>query len=232
MALPKLNDVPMYNLNIPSTGKQVKYRPFLVKEQKILLIAYESQDRSQIVSAIMNCINSCTYEAVKAESLPIFDVDYIFTQIRSKSVGENAELSLKCVKCNEATPFSIDLSTIEIPEVKDKPATIQLTDDIKIKMKYPTYTDVVANTENAEDFMIKFIVSCIQSLQTNEENIEFKDEPIEEKIKFIESLTSDQFDKISQYVNSLPKLTQKINVTCQKCGTHNTRTLEGVENFF
>ena len=234
MALPKLNDVPMYTMIVPSTKKEFKYRPFLVREQKVLLLAYESQDRTQIINAILECINSCTNGEIDSNKLPMFDIDYIFTQIRTKSVGEKAELNLRCNKCDEMTPFTVDLSQISIPEVQSKTPLIELTEDIKVQMRYPTYKDVMSNTTSTEDkeFAIKFVLSCIQSVQTPEENIDLKDETLEEKTKFIESLTNEQFEKINKFVNDIPKLTQTINVKCEKCGEENSRIMEGVENFF
>jgi len=235
MALPRINDVPMYTMTVPSTGKEVKFRPFLVKEQKVLLIAYETQDRKQIINSVIDCIHSCVDNQVEVNKLPIFDVDYIFTQIRSKSVGEKAELNLRCENCNETTPFTIDLSEIEPPKLNEvKKDLIEINESIKIKMKYPSYTDVMqnVNSESDEDFSVRFIISCIDLIQTEEESIIFRDEPLEERIKFVESLTNEQFEKLSSFISNIPKLAQEVSISCDKCGTETKRTLEGMENFF
>jgi len=236
MALPKLNDVPMYTTVIPSTGKQVQYRPFLVKEQKVLLVAYESQDRKQIINAMLDTIESCTNNQVQGQKLSTFDVDYMFTQIRSKSAGEKATLNLKCESCQEETPFTVNLTEINVPSPSGH-YDINLTDNIKIRMKYPTYLDVLENDKlNSEtmgaEFMMEFMIACIESVTTNEEQIQLKDEPHEEKIEFIDSLNNEQFEKISEFVRNIPKVTQQVKVSCNKCGHSNDRTLEGMENFF
>ena len=215
MALPKLNDVPMYTTIVPSTGKEVQYRPFLVKEQKVLLVAYESQDRKQIINAMLNTIESCTDNQIQGQKLSIFDVDYMFTQIRSKSAGEKATLNLKCEKCEEETPFTVNLAEINV-ESPSSNHDIDLTDNIKIRMKYPTYLDVLENDKlNSEsigtEFMIEFMIACIESISTNEEHIQLKDETREEKVAFVDSLNNEQFEKISEFVRNIPKVSQKIH---------------------
>ena len=144
MALPRLNETPQYELVIPSTGNTVNYRPFLVKEQKVLLIAYESQDQKQIVTAILNCISSCTDDEIDVSKLSTFDTDYIFTKIRSKSVGESVTVNGKCQSCEHKNEVDINLDNIELVG-NIKPSTVKIRDDILLKMRYPSYYDFVTN---------------------------------------------------------------------------------------
>ena len=170
MALPNLNnDVPKYELTVPSTQEVVKYRPFLVKEQKVLMIAYESQEPKQIITAMMDCINNCVTGIERIQDLATFDIDYIFTQIRSKSVGETSKVLLKCKQCETENEVNIDLTNIgknmEYPET-----IIPLTDTIQIEMKYPTYMDLLKTNlisqENPSmtDILFENLYTCLGSL--------------------------------------------------------------------
>ena len=237
MALPRLNENPEYELNIPSTGQTLKYRPFLVKEQKVLLIAYESQDAKQVLSSIMNCINACS-NGVDVKSLSTFDVDYIFTQIRSKSVGEVTSVSSKCSSCEEEMTIDINLNDLKIEGEVKKDPVIDITDAIKIRMKYPSYTDFINDPyifsddkSNTEKIFSTLILS-IDSVMTEEENIKLRDEPREEIEEFINSLTTEQFEKISVFVESFPKTKYEQDHKCLKCNHKNKIELEGLQDFF
>ena len=235
MALPQLNTTPKYQLKIPSTGKTVKYRPFLVKEQKVLLIAYESQDRRAIVQSMLDTISSCV-EDVNLTKLTTFDVDYIFTQVRAKSVGEMVELNMTCTECETNNEVKVNLEEVQM-NVEKRDMAVQITDQISVKLKYPDYNffirnPKILNSESQADVLVDIIISCIESVQTDEENINIADEPREEVERFIESLTSSQFEKISEFVKDLPKLTHEAKFTCANCKHENTRTLEGLEDFF
>jgi hypothetical protein len=238
MALPRLNDVPMYTMVVPSTGKQVKYRPFLVKEQKVLMIASESQDKKQMMSAMLDTIEACIQDDIKVKRLPTFDVDYMFLQIRGKSVGENSHLNIPCSKCEEVIGLDVDISKIKPPEVKLNSSVIKLTNEISVKLNYPSYinmiqNDNIINQDNVNsEFVLHYLVSCIESVQTAEENILMKDEPDEDKIGFIESLTTEQFDKLSNFVQNTPKIEHNIKVKCEKCGEETNANLEGIQDFF
>ena len=151
MALPKLNnDTPTYELIIPSTKKSVRFRPFLVKEQKNLLIAMESKDAKQILNSMLSCLDSCV-EGINTNDLATFDVDYMFTQIRSKSVGEISEIMTNCANCNHQNKVSVDLSKIDMNAESVKETIIPITDKISVKMKYPTYKDMMENEKLFSD---------------------------------------------------------------------------------
>ena len=238
MALPKLNDVPLYTMTVPSTGKQVKYRPFLVKEQKVLMLAGESQDKEQMLSSMLNTIESCIDDNINVKNLPTFDVDYLFTQIRAKSVGENANLMVKCSKCEKEVKFTVNLSELDVPKIKRNQSTIELTSDVSVIMRYPSYSLIMKNDIDDSDdnmsteFTMHFMLSCIESIQTAEENILMQDETHEEQVRFLESLNTEQFEKLSDFVRDMPKISADVKLNCESCGHEESTKLEGMESFF
>jgi len=236
MALPKLNDLPNYELVIPSTGNTVSYRPFLVKEQKVLLMALESQDEKQILRAMIDTIKSCINDPIKIESLATFDIEYIFTQLRSKSTGETSKVNLKCTECEEYTEVAINLNDIKI-DVDKKNEMIQLTDQYSLKMKYPQYSGLLLQTESDDadtltNAIFEMIIMCLDELRTEEEIIKFSDEPREEIENFLEGLTTTQLDLIMNFVNNLPKLKHTVDFNCNACNHENSLTLQGLQDFF
>jgi len=236
MALPLLNAAPKYELIVPSTGKKLRYRPFLVKEQKILLLAYESQDKKQIVNAILDTVTACTSGDIDVLDLTTFDVDYIFTQIRSKSVGEKVDLQIACSSCEHLNDVQVNLEDIEIEVEKDS-EIIKLNDEISIKMKYPNYNRFMLNSKifevtSASEMIIEIVISSIDAIMTEEENLLAKDESREELLSFVESMNAEQFEKISQFVESMPVMKHEINFKCISCGEENTRLLQGIDDFF
>ena len=236
MALPRLNEVPQYKLTLPSSDETINYRPFLVKEQKVLLIAYESQDESQIVNAIMTCISNCT-DGVDVTKLSTFDTDYIFTKIRSKSVGEKVTVTGKCKSCAEENEITIDLEQIRL-EGDRKAPRLKITDDIHVNMKYPTYAEFISNqkivdgTASGTETLFSLLNNCIESIATNDELISIKDEPKEEVARFIESLTTEQFSELKDFADSIPKIVLDYEFTCEHCNTNNKNKLEGLKDFF
>ena len=179
MALPVLNEVPKYELTIPSTQEKVLFRPFLVKEQKILLLAYESKNRKQIVQAMLDTIGACA-QTVDVMKLSTFDVDYIFTQIRAKSVGEKVELNVSCTECNTPNQTTVNLEEIVV-DIPDKNMIVPITNEISIKLKYPNYGYYMASStffeiETQSEMMTEIVISCLDSVMTEEENISIKDE--------------------------------------------------------
>ena len=238
MALPKLNnDNPIYETIIPSTKETVKFRPFLVKEQKNLLIAMESKDTKQILNAMLGCIESCS-SLTNVKKLATFDVDYMFTQIRSKSVGETSDIVTECTSCKHNNTVKIDLSQIKMDTDSVKDTVIPLNDQISVTMQYPSYEDMMKNNSifsedgKAIDVILDTIVSCIHSVQTEDENVMIKDEPKEEVENFINSLTTEQLDKINAFVDSMPTLEHQHDYTCENCGENKTLILRGLQDFF
>jgi ribosomal protein L44E len=236
MALPSLNSSPKYELTVPSTGKKVRYRPFLVKEQKVLLLAYESQDKQQIINAIIDTVKSCTDGDIDVLDLTTFDVDYIFTQIRAKSVGEKVDLQISCTSCDTANDVQINLEDITIDVEKDS-EIIKLNDEISVKMKYPNYSRFMLNSKifevtSASEMIIEIVISSIDAIMTEEENILAKDEPREDLLNFVESMNAEQFEKVSQFVESMPVMKHEATFKCINCGEENTRVLQGIDDFF
>ena len=235
MALPQLNSTPSYRITIPSLGKKTTFRPFLVKEQKSLLIAYETQDRADMVRAITRTIHACVEEPIE-ESLTTFDVDYLFTQIRAKSVGEVVDLSIKCEECNMSNDISIELDDIEMTkEIQED--VIKLTDDISLKMRYPSYEDFLENEklldpESITESLMELIIVCLDSVLTEEERFSIKDESKEDVVNFIDSMTSDQFERVTEFVQNMPAISKDIEFTCVSCKHENKRTLQGMDDFF
>lgn len=233
MALPKINEHPKYDLIIPSSGQRVKFRPYLVKEEKVLMLAMESEDLKQTVTAIVNTILSCVDEPIDPHALKIFDVEYMFTQIRSKSVGETSDLKLKCVQCDEANPVSVNMEDvkIDIPDVND---TIAITDNITLKMKWPDYTSLTLLGDNLKtvDQLMLMVIMSIEAIQTEEEQFLAKDVSQEELQEFIDSLTTAQFEKIKDYIQAMPSLEHQIEFNCEFCEHHNTMSLKGIQDFF
>ena len=235
MALPRLNDTPNHKMVIPSTGKQVSYRPYLVKEEKILLMAFESNDEKQAMEAMVKCIEACIKEDIDINKFTTFDVEFCFTQIRSKSVGETADITIKCEECETPNEVNVNLSELKCTE----PAmgnTIELTDNISVEMRYPYFSDMVdgvVGTEKSEtEFAYETIQKCIAGVQGNDERYDASDVSEAEMKEFLEQLTSAQFVKLADWLGGMPKLRQVEEFKCKKCGTDNSHTLEGMQSFF
>ena len=238
MALPQLkNDVPKYEMTVPSTGEVVKYRPFLVKEQKVLLVAFESKDSKRILNSMLDSISSCVPN-IKLDSLATFDVDYMFTQVRSKSVGETSTILHACQNCNEENEVKVRLDQIKvnIPENWKKTTEIEISKDITVELKFPTYKDIsyLNIDDNASDaeLLMDTVAACMKAVKTEDEYILVKDEPKEEVEKFINSLTNQQLEKITNFASNAPKLSHTQNYECKKCKTENKIELSGLQDFF
>lgn len=236
MALPKLNDTPKYELTIPSNGIKVKFRPYLVKEEKVLMLAFESQDQIAGLNAVIDTIKSCVHEKIDLNTLTLFDVEYMFTKIRSKSVGESVNIVATCNSCEHKNELSLNIDdiSIDIPEISNK---IELTDDIVVELEWPSYMKTVENSElmttTSETLQtIQIIADCLVSIETQEENILFKDEPRESIIEFLESLTNAQFDKLKSFVEQMPVLEKRDTYTCVGCKKTNTIVIRNLADFF
>ena len=233
MALPKINEVPKYFLEIPSTDEKVAYRPFLTKEQKILLIAMESQDQNNILNSITDIIQACMISDINIKQLTTFDVEYIFTQIRAKSVGENSKIGMTCTECQETNELNINLAEIKVNKENIPSNIIKLNDTYTLKLKYPNYLFTLkATADSFTENMLYLISGCLDTLNTEEEQIAFKDETDADIMDFIDSLTTVQFEEIVIFVNAIPKLEHKVEFVCTKCQHENHGTLRGINDFF
>jgi hypothetical protein len=232
MALPQLN-VPKYDLSIPSTGVVVKYRPYLVKEEKLLMIALESQDEKQMTMAVTDIVDSCTMNQLKMHSLTMFDIEYIFTKLRSKSVGETAKVKLPCTKCEEKNSVDIDLEMVQVTEKPD--TKIQLTEDTGLIMKFPSlsdYQDVQNSDASNVDKIFAIIVSSIDSIYSGDEMFDTSSHSKKELLDFVESLSAEQFKKVQVFLDAMPAVYINALFECESCGEHNEIELKGLANFF
>lgn len=231
MALPKLNSEPKYELIIPSLNKKVKFRPFLVKEEKVLMIAMESGNQKDALSAILDTISVCIQDEIDLNALTTFDVEYLFLQLRSKSVGETAKLSLKCEKCETANPVSVKLDDLNInmPDVESK---IQLDANISVELQWPPFKGLTElDTNNSTESAFGMMANCIKTIYTQDERISTSEVSTEELKEFLESMNAEQFGKLRDYIDQIPKLKHDVSFSCKNCATSNNITLEGVESF-
>jgi hypothetical protein len=247
MGLPTIT-VPQYKLTVPSTGKEIKYRPFLVKEEKILLLAMESDDAADMVNATKEIINACTYGEFDANHSPVFDIEYIFLQLRGKAKGEVIDLKYKCPKCEGEIELNIDINKVKVEIDKEHTKDIKLKDDLGFMMKYP---DIEMQTEfqkmteekgNVES-MFESIIRCIDFIYDAEATYPGKDHSKEELLAFIESLTDEYFKKITFFFDTLPALKHKTALHCKNkikgkgkepkvCNHKEDVELEGLASFF
>lgn len=236
MALPKVN-VAKYEMVIPSTGQAVKYRPYLVAEEKILMIAMESGDQKQILSAISDVIEACVEGDIKASNLAMFDIETIFLNLRSKSVGESVDINIECQQegCNETIQQHINVEDIKLPEVDESRRIVQLTPDIGITLKYPAFEDVTSldpeDMENIEGLM-KLVKNCLDTIFTEDEVYEASSHSDKELDEFLGNLSSDQFLKINEFFTSMPSLVYNLKFDCGKCNCANEIELRGIQSFF
>jgi hypothetical protein len=240
MALPKL-DVPTYEIELPVSKTKIKYRPFLVKEQRNLLMAIESSESSTIQQNIKDILYNCTLtEGVNIEKLPIIDVEYYFVNLRAKSVGEVVESRYRCnnvvddVECGNIMEKEVDLTQIRVQMNEDVSAEINLTSNISIKLKYPEFGIVKDSLqyENINDVTFHMIAQSIEYIYDGEQFYYANESTPEELMEFVEGLNQEQFGKIENFFNNLPKLKETLDIKCNKCGFDHKIEVEGLESFF
>ena len=236
MALPKLNTL-TYELEVPSTDEKIKYRPFLVREEKILLMAMESKDNVQIIQAVKDIVTSCTFEKLNVSTMPMFDMEYIFLNIRAKSVGETSKLKILCPDDGKTyAQVEIDLTKVEVQVTDDHTNKIELTDDTGIIMTYPTINSFLESgieTINANN-MLDVIGNCILQIyeEKGEKVYESKDQTKKELTEFIESMNSAQFKKLQLFFDTMPKLKHTVTIKNPKTKKESKVTLSGLNDFF
>ena len=238
MPLPKVS-TPTYELEIPSLKKKIKYRPFLVKEEKILIIAMESEDPKQISNAVKDVISNCIItRGVKVDQLATFDIEYLFLNIRGKSVGETADVLITCPDDGKTqVPMSINLDDIHVQISKDHNRDIKLDDQLTVRMKYPSVTEFIKNNFNQNDGVsvddtFDIICSCIDQIYTEEESWSSKDCTKKELREFVEQLSSKQFKEIERFFETMPKLRHVIPVKNPNTGVESEIVMEGLSSFF
>lgn len=239
MPLPKIS-TPTYELEIPSNGKKIKYRPFLVKEEKILIMALESEDMKQISSAIVQILNECILtKGIKISDLATFDIEYIFLNVRAKSVGETVEVNIICPDDEETeVKTEIEIDNIKVQKNKNHSQIIKLNDELSMKMKYPSLEQFVENnfefnTEtNDVDKSLSMITSCIDMIYNQEESWSAVDSSKEELREFVDQMNTKQLKEIENFFTTMPKLSHTISVKNPKTKVESEVTLEGLASFF
>ena len=237
MPLPKIA-TPTYELVLPSSGRKIKYRPFLVKEEKILIIALESQDQKQIATAVKSILSSCILtKGTKVDKLSTFDIEYLFLNVRGKSVGEQIEVMVTCPDDGKTqVPMSINIDSIKVQKSDNHNADIKLDDTYTLRMRYPSLNEFIKSNFNAEDIKVddtfELIASCVDQVYSEEESWTQEDCTKKELTNFIEQLNSSQFKEIEKFFDTMPKLSHTVRVTNPNTKVDREIVIEGLQSFF
>ena len=240
MPLPTIT-TPTYELKMPSTGKKIKYRPFLVKEEKILIIALESKDQNEITNSVKDVLKKCILtRGIKVDDLPTFDIEYIFLNIRAKSIGEDIKLIVTCPDDNETeVPVTIYVDEIKVVKPKELTTEISLDKNLSLRMKYPSLNQFIENNFEVEEEpqtvvnkTFRLIADCIDTVFTEEEAWEAKDYTSDERLEFIEQLNSKQYKQVEKFFATMPKLSHTIEITNPNTKKKSSIVLEGLADFF
>jgi len=229
--LPKL-DVPIHEVKLISTGKTIRFRPFLVKEHKILMTLSEASDdeTSRIVS---NLVDVCTFNKLNAKELPHFDIEYIFMFLRARSISEVVDIVVTCVNCENKYDSSFNIENISVEKAENHSNKIMLTESVGMELKYPKFDQVVKifDSENTDD-VFNLVKKSIVGIFDGDNYWDAKDQTEEEIDTFLESLTKEQFEKLETFFTTSPKIVQVIESDCPQCSHHNTSRIQGLQNFF
>ena len=234
--IPKINDTPKYDLIVPSSGKKVRYRPYLVKEEKVLMTAFQSENPQHSYKAVADTILACVAEDLNVRDLTLYDVEYMFTKIRSKSAGETADMNIGCSKCKTSQPVTIDMDNVEMQSVPSS-KKIDLGDGISVEVHHPKFMELVDNEtlmmEKQNHLkIIQTIGSSIKKIFTDNEVVITSEEKFEDLIDFVESLSDYQFGMVRDFIEDTPKLEYKVDFKCVSCGEHNHYNIKEPEHFF
>lgn len=241
MALPR-QSTPVYNTKIPSIKKEVKFRPFLVKEEKALLLAQQSNDAQVMLDTLKQIIRNCVQTEIDVDKLATFDIEYLFCQIRAKSVGEIVEMMVLCDVCPEENTkarvkLTFDLTKLEVNFPEGHTNKIALFDDVGVVMKYPTLDlakdfDAISNDNLSADAIFKTVVKMVDYVYDSEQMYSAKEQSEKELMEFLENLTQDQFKKIQNFFETMPKLSKAVSYDCPVCAHHHDKVVEGLNSFF
>jgi len=239
MALPQLNTA-TYELTIPSSKQKIEYRPFLVKEEKVLLMAMETGNAMDVQRAVRNLITACTFDKLDVQTLTSFDLDYMFLQLRARSIGENIKLNIKCDECGERTPVKINVDDIKPSEFDEsKGFKYQLTNDIGVIMRFPRMMDIQRFEKERDpddmtvaDAFISLMAASIESIYDADTVYPAEDHSVQELVDFVENLKKDQYDIVNKFFEAVPKIATDLEFKCDKCGHDNHTHLEGLKDFF
>ena len=240
MALPQVN-ASRYTATIPSTGKEIEFRPFLVKEEKLLMVALESKDNKLIMRTLKDVINNCTFSEVVVDELASFDLEYMFLQLRSKSVGETAKIAIKCEKCDASSNHNVNLEDIKMDMPKDN-KVVMLTDNVGMEFKYPS-VNAMQNINVSDDLesmspeakmqaTMDLILLSLDNIFDADEIHSADNYKESELVEFIDGLNSSQFAKVTEWFGNMPALTHNLKWECKECGHKNDIELRGLQSFF
>lgn len=240
--LPKI-DVPVYELKLPSDGSTIKFRPFTVKEEKLFLMAYESEDVKYSVDTIIQVLNNCVISEIDIKELPTFDIEYLFLNLRARSVGEMVKLRYRCnndvgteedpQKCNNSVEMELNVLEVSPTKNENHSNKIEISDNLGIVMKYPKM-GLIKDNSDEEDFnmVLDLIINCIDYIYDKDNIYYSKDSTKEELTEFLDSLQSKELEKIKTFFDTMPKLKKNVEFKCNKCGYHENIELEGLQSFF
>lgn len=240
MALP-VNNAPKYRLVLPSSGEEYYFKPFLVKQEKALMLAMQSEDQKQMIATLADVVNQCFEGKLNVPDMAMFDLEYVFAQLRSKSVGENVSLTMKCKMCDpedEKARIRVDINLadipVEFPENQDP--KIMLWDDVGVQMRYPSVAtlekmDGLKNPEDPES-LYSVISQCMDYIFTADEVFKISETPAQEVKDFLDNLTNEQFSKIRTFFEEMPKMSKQIDYACPQCGHQHSQKIEGLNSFF
>lgn len=244
MALPKI-ETPRYELTVPSTGQKVEYRPYLVKEEKSLMIAMEDGKNSTMLNTLVSIIDSCTFGKLSGEKdisreLALFDIEYIFLRLRSVSTGEISNVSMACQtkSCDSSVEIRVNLDEVELDGqvASEEDRLFQINDDIGVKLRYPTVRDILkigdGKTTDEYTSLINMLVASISSIYTDDEVFAAEDHTTSELVDFVESMSEKQLQRLTAFYQSMPALRKTYEAKCSSCGHTHKYTLEGLQNFF
>lgn len=236
MSLPIIES-PKYSIRLPSTGKNIEYRPFLVKEEKILLIAQESGSSREMIMAMKDIVKACTFNKVDPNLLTSYDLEFLFLNLRSKSVGETSTVKIKCSECDTYVPVEINLDDVAVPEVSHEPVNIMLNDTIGITMRHIRVRDLANLTDEKKsksDLVVETVIASIASIYDENGVYPTDESSKDELLAFVNSLNRGQMKKIEEFINTTPKVELKVKFTCtnEECKHENEVTLSGVQSFF
>jgi hypothetical protein len=232
MALPKL-EIPTYPIEVPSLNKQVDFRPFLVKEEKVLMIAQETESQNQLLPVIKNIVKACSFDKLDPDDCSATDLEFLFLRLRAKSVGETVEINIKCQECGEYTKVKINLNDIEVTKVDDISNKIEITDSIGMVLKSLSLRETEKiDDKDAENAFNQTIIYSIESIYDADSVYPASESTEKELIEFIDSLSHSHLEKIQAYIQNIPKLEYLVKFKCEACGHENEIVLEGLESFF
>lgn len=231
MALPIL-EVPTYELTLPSTGKKITYRPFLVKEHKILLTLSEASD-DEVARIVTDLVNVCTFNKLNAKELPHFDIEYIFMFLRARSISEIVDVIVTCASCDQQYDGSFNIDNIKVEKADEHTNKIMLTDNVGIEMKYPKFEEVAKVFDSGDTAdVFKLVKKSIQGIFEGDTYWDAKEQTDEDLETFLNSLTKEQFEMIEKFFTTSPKIVQVLESDCPHCSHHNTSRIQGLQNFF